>query len=221
MNDKILIVEGFNDESFFSKFCVYHGYDVSVKIKVNKPSSLSAIALDNKQGVLALVQIYIKLLDNGGVEKLGIIVDSDYANTGGGVTRTLDQIHGKIREYGYSDKPKQLPDTSYYFERDDKVTGLHVWIMPDNLSEGYLEHWITSNINDVEREYFNKIDSLIDGFSEKKIKQIQMAKAKVQVWLACQDKPSQDMRGIIQSKYLDETKTNYLNFKSWMENTFR
>ena len=44
---------------------------------------------------------------------------------------------------------------------------------------------------------------------ETKIKQIQMAKAKVQVWLACQDKPSQDMRGIIQSKYLDETKTNY------------
>lgn len=219
MDKKVLIVEGFNDELFFSKFCAYHGYDVHVKVQ--KPSSIAPGNYDTKQGVLRLLQVYIKLLAPNSLEKLGIIVDADYTSSGGGVSRTLEQIHEKIKDQGYTSPAQQLSDTSYYFEKDDKSIGLHVWIMPNNLDEGYLEHWITNNISDDEKIYFDKINNLVDNFSEKRTGATHLTKAKIQVWLACQGKPSQDMRNIIQNQYLNENKKQYLNFKSWLNSTFK
>lgn len=218
MDKKVLLVEGPNDELFFSKFCVRHGYDVHVKVK--KPSSITPSNPDNKQGVLQLLQVYIKLLAPNSVEKLGVIVDADYLATGGGIQTTLNQIHDKIREHGYTSVAKQSSDSSYYFEKDDNSTRLNIWIMPNNLNEGYLEHWITENIEDNEKNYFQKASDFIDNFTEKKTGQIQVTKAKVQVWLACQKKPSQDMRCVIQNNYLDENKPQYLNFTNWLNTTF-
>jgi hypothetical protein len=218
MDKKVLLVEGPNDELFFSNFCQVHGYDVHVKVK--KPSSVAPDNKDNKQGVLQLLQVYIKLLAPNSVEKLGVIVDADYATSGGGVQTTLTQIHNKIKEHGYTSSAIQLSDTSYYFEKDDKSNRLSIWIMPNNLDEGYLEHWITNNIEDNEKTYFNKISDFIDNFDEKKIGPIQIPKAKVQIWLACQRKPLQDMRTVIHNNYLDQNKQQYLNFKNWLSNTF-
>lgn len=218
MYKKVLIVEGPNDELFFSKFCIAHGYDIHVKVQ--KPSSLSPGNPNNKQGVLKLLQVYIKLLAPDSVEKLGVIIDADYESTGGGVQLTLSQIHNKIKEHNFSSPAQQASDTSYFFENDDKSARLNIWIMPNNLSEGYLEHWITNNIEDTEKEYFNKVSDFIDAFDEKKINEIQLTKAKVQVWLACQSKPQQDMRAILQNNYLDKNKEQYLNFNNWLSTTF-
>ena len=155
MDKKVLLVEGPNDELFFSKFCINHGYDVHVKVK--KPSSVTPGNPDNKQGVLQLLQVYIKLLAPNSVEKLGVIVDADYLTTGGGVQTTLNQIHDKIREHGYTSEAKQSSDSSYYFEKDDLNLSAKVHKLTIDKEGNINQNWPKGFFD----EFRNKLDELI------------------------------------------------------------
>ena len=141
MQKSKLIVEGISDEYLFKKLCQKNGFN-TVEIEVDTPSAFGGI--DTKQGVLNILQVVIKQLENSYIDRLGIIVDSDYEADGGGIENTLRQIHNKIKDHGYPSSYKRFSNSGIYFESDIDLPKLGVWVMPNNINEGMLEDWMLS-----------------------------------------------------------------------------
>ena len=217
MQKSKLIVEGISDEYLFKKLCQKHGFN-NVEIEVDTPSVFGG--RDTKQGVLNILQVVIKQLEDSYIDRLGIIVDSDYEEDGGGVENTLRQIHDKIKDHGYSSSYKRFSNSGIYFEGEDDLPKLGVWVMPNNLDEGMLEDWMLSICHPDEQGFLTSVVQTVTAIPSPKFKKIHEAKAISNTWLAWQKKPGQGFSSLFKEGLIDENHTNYKNWLDWMNEIF-
>lgn len=217
MQKSKLIVEGSADEYLFKKLCQKHGFDVEVT--VDTPSIFGQ--KDTKQGVLNILQVAIKQLESSYLDRLGIIIDSDYVQHGGGVSNTLLQIHNKIKDHGYVGPHKQFSNSGIYFEGENGLPNLGVWIMPNNLDEGMLEDWMLSICHPNEQSFLNTVKQTVIAIPSPKFAKIHEAKAISNTWLAWQKKPDRGFYNLFQEGLIDENHINYQNWLNWMTEIFQ
>ncbi|PPZ95505.1 hypothetical protein C5B41_03750 [Acinetobacter ursingii] len=217
MQKSKLIVEGPSDAYLFEKLCSKHEFDV--KVTVDTPSFFGG--KDTKQGVLNILQIAIKQLQSSYIEKLGIIIDSDYAKDGGGIENTLLQIHKKIKDYGYSTHYKKFSNSGIYFEGENGLPNLGVWVMPNNLDEGMLEDWMLSICHPNEQKFLNNVTQIVTTMPSPRFSKIHEAKAIANTWLAWQKKPDRGLYNLFQEGLIDENHQNYKNWLDWMTEIFK
>lgn len=219
MTKKTLVVEGITDKFFFEYLCKKNNFDVNISVET--PSNILNSGYNTKQGVFNILQILIKQLADSSIERIGIIIDCDYIKDGGGVTNVINQIHSKIKDYGYSSPYKTFTNnTGIYFEGENDLPKLGVWIMPNNKDEGMLENWLLDLPSLQEQQFLQYVKQIISEIPNPKFSKIHEAKAITNTWLAWQTKPTQDFSSLFKSNLIDEQHKNYTYWLDWMREIF-
>ncbi|MFN0014286.1 MAG: DUF3226 domain-containing protein [Saprospiraceae bacterium] len=94
-----------------------------------------------------------------------------------------------------------------------------VWIMPDNASPGYLEHFL-SGLVPKENELWKYAIDTIEALPNKPFTQAKEQKALLHTWLAWQKDPGKPFGQAIASGYLDHNAPYANVFWAWYSGTF-
>lgn len=124
-------------------------------------------------------------LKTEGLTNLGIIIDANEK----GVGSRWDTIRGRLGIiFGQELLANINPDVSGLIIKEESLPTIGVWIMPDNQSEGYLEHFLERMIKagDEVWEYARKV---LKELPKKQFADKQEQKALVRTWLAWQKDP--------------------------------
>ena len=132
-------------------------------------------------------------------------------------------IRNILSSFGYDNLP-ELPNALGTIVSQNGKPKVGIWIMPNNLEGGYLEHFFQSILIENEEmwtESHEKIEALVNT-NRNRFSEIAKQKAKVHTWLAWQQKPELAM-GLALKEYndlFDFDSENVQNFFNWFIHTF-
>lgn len=215
---KILLVEGKSDEEFFSAF--YESLNLHTKVQVAPPKSVGG-KFNNKEGVLNHLPVLLKQLDDGQLERLGVVVDADHGNDGGlGYQRTVDRVSGIVKEYGFSQFKSIGNRGGLAFSNSDGLRDFGLWVMPDNRSDGMFEDWIKACIVQSDAELMRLADKTVISLKAPKFKQLHQSKAAVATWLAWQRNPGRGVKSTVEEQLLNERAAPFVSLREWSTHVF-
>jgi hypothetical protein len=215
---KILLVEGEADKSFFKQICKNLSLDNTVKVAL--PKELGDTH-NTKGGVINQLILLQAQLEDGQITNIAAIIDADYKQYGSGKTKTLDDITERLRPSGF-EKRRQTPNQAgIYFDHDDGLPTIGLWIMPNNQQEeGMLEDWIKSCIGDDKETLFKKATTVVQQLNSPKFKPHLTTKAEIATWLAWQATPGHGLYHIVYDNLLDENAKEYKQLCQWLKAIF-
>jgi hypothetical protein len=190
MNTKnILLVEGDADRGFFEALC--RKLDISVDVRVATPKDTGG-DYNTKQGVLNhLTLVLLQQLEDGQLERVGVVVDADRQEHGTGYEKTLRQFSASLSPCGYCCDPASK--SGLIFSHNDGLADLGLWIMPNNNDDGILEDWVKQCVHPGESGLYQYGESSIDAIpGGPKFQPWHRTKAEVATWLAWQKNRSMD-----------------------------
>lgn len=142
----ILLVEGEADRGFFEALCRLLSIPADVRVATPKDTGG---AHNTKEGVLShLTKVLLPQLQDGQLERIGVVVDADRVVHGSGYPVTLQRFTDVLAHDGY--QPSPTGATGLVFIHQDGLADLGLWIMPNNADEGILEDWIKHCLSPVE-----------------------------------------------------------------------
>lgn len=211
-----LIVEG-NDAYSLAVICQKRGlpspsgYESTSKFKdfVKKGNGF--------EGALQLLE---EALDKSDIDNIGIIVD---ANDVGAAARWQSIKNILSKKF----RPESLgidnPDTGYRIIKEEGMPLVGIWIMPDNNTEGYLEHFLCKLIpqDDQLWSYAQQTVAAIRQQSFNKITASKEQKALLHTWLAWQKVPGLPFGQAITADYFDVSVEVVQVFLDWFKATFK
>ncbi|HFA51614.1 MAG TPA: hypothetical protein ENJ95_21585 [Bacteroidetes bacterium] len=158
-------------------------------------------------------------LSDTSIENLGIIVD---ANQVGAAARW--QSLKKILDGFFPEKILNAASLSPngILLNGENLPTVGVWIMPDNQSKGYLEHFLAALIHE-DDTLWNHAQTTVDELMEKdfcKFKEVQKQKALVHTWLAWQKKPGLPFGTAADAGYFNVNSAAVEPFLNWFKKTF-
>ena len=206
-NNKILLVEGDADKSFFEALCKQQMLQTTVKVSVSKGLGGD---YNTKGGIVNLLPTYLpNLIDMEG-GRLGVVVDADCVEHGSGYAATLEQITQAVAPFGYElhQSPTHKLGDGLIYKHTNGLADLGLWIMPNNKDEGSLEHWIKHCITPTEQALFSHASNVIDGLPKPvKFKLLRRPKAEVSSWLAWQTSPGRGLYATVTDDLLGACRT--------------
>ncbi len=157
-------------------------------------------------------------LDSPDIERIGIIVDADKKGPENKFKGLIDFIQ---KETGETLTKPELASTGFYYQLKDKRT-IGIWVMPDNLNEGYLENFVGAMIAE---------DDLTWQFCQEKVEELskkdfclfsetKTQKALVHTYLAWQKTPGLPLGTAVKAEFLSIENQIVNNFVDWFKNTF-
>ncbi len=198
-NDRVLLVEGTDDEHVVRHLC--HGHQAMPQFSIQK-----------KEGIE-------KLLDDIGLEILapdrkaiGIIVDAN-----DDLDARWQAVTNRLREEHIDEVPDSPDPTGTIIPSTPRV-GL--WLMPDNTSPGELENFVSEMIPD-DVPIWPRSQSYIDDIpeSDRKFTEKKILRAKVHAWLATRRDP-RPMGTAIRARDLHIDGTLSTTFAKWLRQLF-
>ncbi|QLO16959.1 hypothetical protein HV183_26570 (plasmid) [Citrobacter freundii] len=225
MKKNILLVEGSNDKAFFERVCKKHGlnYTVQVSNPVDfVPSSQGGF--NSKQGVINSLTTLLPLLEDedSSINKIAIILDADITGSNnGGFSSTISQIEVKAGEFKYNNHSHCNPGVELKHS-DKNMHSLGVWIMPDNKSDGAIEHWIKDKIIESERKLFEHACDIVSKLPVTKFSDSSIAKAELATWLSWQNQPGRTVAYTLKdgNELIDINDIKYKNLIDWLKAFF-
>lgn len=222
-SDNILLVEAQSDKDFIERLLEnerQHNPDflINVSVEVAIPTDFDKNERTNKNAVLKQLPIILKSMNDGRINRLGIIIDMD-SESNDPFTLNINQIERaldgmfKLRQCTNYNQGLEFVSTEYDYP-------IGVWLMPNNNMEGYLETWIASCISDKQTSHYDKAEQFVETFQAGHFSQTALTKAKVYTWLAVQPKPRNDLRQVLNKGLIDTKSTHYQNFIAWLLKTF-
>ncbi|MBI5914601.1 MAG: hypothetical protein HY842_04435 [Bacteroidetes bacterium] len=158
-------------------------------------------------------------LNNTDLNRIGIVVDADEP----GAAHRWETLKNILHE--------QFPDfdlSAYILSANGIVIEIlptltvGIWVMPDNNSTGYLEHFV-AKLAPQEDELWRHTDATVEQLSREgfcKFSAIRKQKALVHTWLAWQKEPGKRIGASIQAGYLDANAPAADNFVNWIQRVF-
>jgi hypothetical protein len=216
-SNRLLLVEGEADKSFFQAFCKAQALEEI--ITVSPPRGLGG-SKNTKQGAINYLPELLKQLPDGKLERLGLIVDADQVTFGGGFDKTLEQIKTVLAAHDFSLQEQLLTDGGIVFQHQDGLADFGLWIMPNNNDEGMLENWIAQSIHPHDIALYQHAQTTVNALAIPKFKPIRQTKAEIATWLAWQEKPGEGLYYAIDGKLLDQTAPLYTGFLAWLHHVF-
>lgn len=217
---KILLVEGDADKSFFNRLCNKLSLNTRVKVATPKDSGGN---INTKQGVINHLNYLLPMLEDGQYTNIAAVVDGDYIRNDGGPEHTLRLISDVLNEFDYKLR-EQLPHEmrkGFYFEHSDGLPDFGLWIMPDNREEGMLEDLIKNCISPDESELFQIASESVQQLPNPKFSAHLQTKAEIATWLSWQASPGHGLYAVINYDLLNEECENYQSLCLWLETSFR
>ena len=197
-NDRVLLVEGTDDEHVVYHLC--HGHRAMPQFSIQKKEGIDNVLADIGLEILA-----------PGRKAIGIIVDAN-----DDLDARWRAVTNRLREENI--EVPDSPDPTGTIISSTPRVGL--WFMPDNTSPGELENFVSEMIPDDDpiwprsQHYIDDIPESDRKFTEKKI-----LRAKVHAWLATREDP-RPMGTAIRAGDLHIDGTLSTTFANWLRQLF-
>lgn len=213
---QVLIVEG-KDGIFLANLCRLKGlpapagYETPQKFMDEKSGFIK-----QGEGWDKALRTFREYLDNPAYERIGIILD---ANETGPENRSR-QIEAVIREKFPDWKGRvKLSDNGFVSEDDELPLIIGIWIMPDNRSNGYLEHFIAELIPEGDT-LWDYAQTIVGELPDRRFPAAREQKALLHTWLAWQETPGLPFGTALSSGILTPESPLAGRFIEWFQRTF-
>lgn len=219
---QILLVEGEADRGLYEALC--QSWAITAEVKVSTPRD-AGHRHNTKQAILQVLPQYLLQLNDGQIQRLGVVMDADSATHGGGFARTLAALAPVLAPHGYQPAPVSPPPgqpaPGLLFAHNDGLHPVGAWFMPNNADEGMVEDWIKACLHPNEHELMAHAQTAINQIpGGPKFKALHRTKAEVATWLAWQAKPEHGLYHAAQPGLLNEQAPDLVAFRSWLERVF-
>ena len=213
----ILLVEGEADRGFFEALCLLLSIPADVRVATPKDTGGTH---NTKEGALShLTKVLLPQLQDGQLERIGVVVDADRAMHGSGYAATLQRFTDALAQGGY--RPNPVAASGLVFTHQDGLADLGLWIMPNNADEGMLEDWIKQCLHSDETGLYQHGEASIDAIPGRpKFQPWNKSKAEVATWLAWQKKPTQGLYNAAQSELLNTDAVLFKELQAWLAHVF-
>ncbi|MFT6000900.1 MAG: hypothetical protein ACI81P_003366 [Neolewinella sp.] len=158
-------------------------------------------------------------LQDEDVTNIGVVVDANEV----GVQSRIDSISASIRQVSPGvDFNIELSPQGWITELKDGLT-FGLWVMPDNASPGYLEHFLARLIpnDDTDLALAEELLRLTKAAGNPKFPATRDQKAILSLFLAIQRQPGMSPQTAISNGLLDHQNLLSQNFLTWFTGTFR
>ncbi len=157
-------------------------------------------------------------LNDQDLDNIGVVIDANQVGVESRY-RTLKEV---IRKYDPDIELPQLDESgvTINYSTDRKIG---IWIMPDNQSKGYLEHFLEKLIPAGSKERYAKVKTLVKDHNKEYdslIPEKAIQKANIYVYLALQKQPGKPLGQAIKANYFDAESVSADDFVNWMKATF-
>ncbi len=217
-----LIVEGDNDIHVITRFCLQKGVKNIVGYENETEYKLQFVYNAGGKGKAKKGLRIILEQEDKELKNIGIVLDADF-QTENPCLDTWLSLRNILSEYGYANLPN-IPQIGGTIINQENKPKIGIWIMPNNLNGGYLEHFYEHLLIENDElwiEASHKIESLI-AENRNRFSLVAKQKAKVHTWLSWQQKPELAMGLSIKEYevYFDLNKEISQSFFDWFINTF-
>lgn len=160
-----------------------------------------------------------ELLDQPAIERIGLVID---ANDVGPKNRwaTIKTILDAYFEE--STLQNAAPNPSGIVLEAASLPLVGIWIMPDNTSNGYLEHFLAETIPSGDK-LWDYSEGVLTDLKNKSLQQFSLPKAqkaRLYTWLAWQKSPGLPFGTAAQSGYFDANAPVVNHFAEWFGRVF-
>jgi hypothetical protein len=219
--EQILILEGRNDAHVISNLLVAKNLDITGYEEKSRYETEFIGIGNSKRGALRILKTSARPTQYG---RIGIVIDAD-SEVENPVAQTWQSILGILRRNGYQNLPTEPNPLGTIIHQED-LPQVGIWIMPDNVNQGYLEHFFEQLI--VENDPFLlEATQITEGFISRGINRfspVHLQKAKIRTWLAWQTDPELPMGTALR----DYSRIDFINldnavatqFYNWLTATF-
>ncbi|NQT15577.1 MAG: hypothetical protein HQ582_22660 [Planctomycetes bacterium] len=229
MGTSVLLVEGDDDQhvmwNLFEKRQISGIYVLRPGDRPGSkgPGDVIRVGADEDSGGdTRLLESIPARLDTTGLERLAVVLDADYEETGKGPKSRWAAICGRLDAEGYENLPKLPEEKGTVCElpavRGRKPIRFGAWIMPNNGSDGMLEDFVANMIQEND-DALSRVDPFLDSIPETdwRFKEIHRAKARVHTWLAVSERPGRPMGQAIKAdSHLDANHPTVEPFLAWV-----
>lgn len=210
--ESLLCVEGVEDQLFFQQLCRTRGLNVAGNVRCDPAGKGNAITT------------FVAALQLRRHTSLGLVVDADLPAHGGGLAATVRTINQRLSDVGM--KPLSLRSGGGFettLQKVGKPCKVGVWVMPDNASDGYLEHLLQGLVGVAHQPSLQHARQATAaamaanvGFTAKAHHRV---KADLGAFLAWHDVPRMSFGKALSDGYLEESQPNagsLLNWLNWL-----
>lgn len=201
MKSRVLLVEGADDKG--------------VSVAFLQRSTLEVDVVDGHGYEKLRAGLGAQLLVSGRTH-LGVVVDADADPAG-----RWRSIADVVAKYGYTlpVEPDAGGTVAPSPARGLPVLGL--WLMPDNSTDGMLEHFVSAMIPGDDL-LWPRACAAVSGLSgaARPFPEVHRAKAEIHTWLAWQKEPGRPMGQAITKKFLEGTAPGAASFQAWLGRLF-
>ncbi len=158
-------------------------------------------------------------LDNSGLSNIGMVVDANEA----GATARWQAIRGILADKLSEEIVKNVPlkDGGMVINHDN-LPVIGIWIMPDNHSKGYLEHFVAGMVpdNDELWAYAEETLQALESKGLSRYSSVKRQKALLHTWLSWQAEPGKPLGLAVDMGYLNAREPAMNSFSAWFQSTF-
>jgi len=215
MADRVLLVEGEADRSFFVEVC--RTLDLHTTVIVAAPKDVGG-SHNTKEGVFNHLPTQLKQLGDASIKRLAVVVDADSEDNGGGYKHVIDRVVKIVTSYGFT--MASNPVGGVLFQHDDGLADFGLWVMPNNCDDGMLEDWIKSCVHENEHELFEHAETVVDTLPQTKFKAIHISKAEVATWLAWQKQPGHGLYRAVEDQLIDTNSALFKELSIWLTHIY-
>ncbi|MCA9997124.1 MAG: hypothetical protein KDE56_15305 [Anaerolineales bacterium] len=214
----VLLVEGKYDFHLIKNLLREHHISVvqpSKKLSVHMEDIVLQVE-GNDDAVLRKLDL---LLDDGDLETIGIILDTDSSLQG-----RWEAVLHRANSYGKSTlslKPVKKGEIGIVERKGQRSVRLGVWLMPDNEHSGMLEDfasWLIPADDSLWLRARTCVSEIPAG--EQRFAEVHRRKAELHTWLAWQKEPGRPMGLALTFRYLDANAPLARQFVQWVGTLF-
>jgi hypothetical protein len=219
--DCLLIVEGEEDKTFFYFVLQALGMDKQVDIRHDK---------SGKSNALNTFGAKLQQLTPASKSRIGLVVDADqYAvNPDGGFASSRTAINEKLQAGSFNALAQAAQTSGFIAQANGKP---HVragaWVMPDNGSDGYLEHFASRVVSTGEEDRLRFAAGQAKAVGEGRhggpafaFKPHHLCKAEIGTWLAWSQRPRISLGVAVREGLLDLQHPQFQNLTTWLKTLY-
>ena len=200
-NDRVLLVEGQDDEHVVRHLCL-------------RSQPMPLFHIENKLNVDTLLDSIKQEVRVPSRNAVGILVDAN-----DDLNARWSAVANRLRE-GNIEVPRIPESNGTLIDRTTRTPRVGIWLMPDNTSPGELENFVSEMIPN-DDPVWPRSQSYIDGIpkSDRKFTEKKVPRAKVHAWLATREEPRK-MGVAIRAQDLRVDGPLSTRFANWLRQLF-
>lgn len=205
-NNRILLVEGKDDEHVIKHLCRNHGLPQLDAIEKH----------DSVEQLLESFPVRLKASEEGAI--VGMVLDADTD-----LAARWQSIRDRLLKLNYTELPDEpIPEGTILDPPADTLfPGVGIWLMPDNRTGGILEDFLRF-LAPANSRLFQYVEESVEGIpeGEQRFSQTAKPKALIHTWLAWQREPGKPLGQAITARYLDANVEQVNLLISWLKRLF-